>query len=51
MNTNNEKLLSIEKEEEELSNLLREKMLVIPQMMDSSVPIGHDDSDNVENER
>ena len=47
----NEKLVNIEREEEELSNNLREKMLVIPQMMDPSVPIGKDDSCNVENER
>lgn len=47
----NNKLVSIEKEEEELSNILREKMLLIPQMMDSSVPIGEDDSCNVENEK
>lgn len=47
----NEELVSIEKEEESLSKKLRDKMLIIPQMMDSSVPIGEDDSCNVENER
>lgn len=47
----NEKLVSIEEEESKLSGELREKMLLIPQMMDSSVPIGEDDSCNVENER
>jgi seryl-tRNA synthetase len=47
----NEKLVDIEKEEEELSNILREKMLMIPQIMDDSVPIGEDDSCNVENEK
>ena len=47
----NEKLVFIEKEEENLSKDLRDKMLIIPQMMDSSVPVGEDDSKNVENER
>ena len=47
----NEKLLTIEKEEEELSKLLREKMLVIPNIIDKSVPIGKDDSENVEIEK
>jgi seryl-tRNA synthetase len=47
----NEKLVDIEKEEEELSNILREKMMMIPQIMDDSVPIGEDDSCNVENEK
>ena len=47
----NEKLVTIEKEEEELSKLLREKMLVIPNIIDKSVPIGRDDSENVEIEK
>ena len=47
----NEKLVSIEDEENKLSSELREKMLLIPQIMDPSVPIGEDDSCNVENER
>ncbi len=47
----NEKLASIENEEQELSVKLREKMLVIPQIIDKSVPIGKDDSENVEIER
>lgn len=47
----NKELVSIESEEAELSDKLRSKMLMIPQMMDSSVPIGKDDSCNVENER
>ncbi len=47
----NNELLDIEKEEEELSNDLRSKMMVIPQMIDASVPIGKDDSENVEIER
>ena len=47
----NNELLDIEKEEEELSNTLRSKMMIIPQMIDESVPIGRDDSENVEIER
>lgn len=47
----NEELVSIEKDEATFSAELRGKMLMIPQMMDSSVPIGRDDNENVENER
>ncbi len=47
----NNELVSIEKEEERLSLSLKEKMLVIPQMIDDSVPIGKDDSENVEIEK
>ena len=47
----NESLSSIEKEEAELSLELKSKMMLIPQMMDDSVPIGVDDSCNVENEK
>ena len=47
----NEKLISIEEDEEKLSKELREKMLVIPNMIDESVPIGKDDSENVEIEK
>ena len=47
----NESLVSIEKEEAKLSLELKSKMMLIPQMMDASVPIGADDSCNVENER
>ena len=51
VNEINAKLVEIEKEENDLSEKLREKMLVIPQMIDDSVPIGKDDSQNVEIER
>ena len=47
----NKTLIDIEKEEEELSKKLRDNMLVIPQIMDKTVPIGKDDSQNVEVER
>ena len=47
----NKSLENIEKEEQELSVLLREKMLKIPNIIDESVPVGKDDSENVEIER
>ena len=47
----NEKLVDIEKEEEKLSILLKEKMMAIPNMIASDVPIGEDDSKNVEEQR
>ena len=47
----NNRLLSIEKEEEELNTTLKEKMMVIPNIVDESVPVGKDDTCNVEVER
>ena len=47
----NQELVTIEEKENTLSASLKEKMMVIPQMMDQSVPIGKDDSENVEVER
>ena len=47
----NSQLVNIEKEETELSEELNEKMMVIPNIIDDSVPIGKDDSENVEIER
>ena len=47
----NEKLVSIEEEEANLSKTLREKMMVIPNIIDESVPVGKDDTFNVEIER
>ena len=49
--TINKKLVDIEAKEAELAKQLKEKMMVIPNIMDSSVPIGKDDSENVEVER
>ena len=46
-----DELEALEKKEEELKNAVRERMLVIPNIIDDSVPIGKDDSENVENER
>ncbi len=47
----NERLLTVEKEEGELQETLKGKMMIIPQMIDPSVPIGKDDTENVEIER
>ena len=47
----NEQLVSIEADEQTLSDELRQKMLVIPNIIDKSVPIGPDDSCNVENQK
>ena len=50
VNINNE-LVELEKLEEEYANKIRKRMLVIPNIIDSSVPIGEDDSKNVEIQR
>ena len=42
------RLKELEEREAELETLIREKMLVIPNIIDPSVPIGEDDSCNVE---
>ena len=47
----NEELVNIEEEEVKLNKEIREKMLVIPNIMDQSVPIGEDDTKNVEIEK
>ena len=44
-------LAAIEAKEEELQGEIRKRMLVIPNIIDDSVPIGKDDSENVEIER
>ena len=44
-------LLELEKKEEELNNEIKARMMVIPNIIDPSVPIGKDDSENVENEK
>lgn len=43
-----EYLASLEAEEERLKEEIRKRMLVIPNIIDESVPIGKDDSENVE---
>ena len=47
----NTKLTDIEDQETKLSEELKEKMMVIPNIIDDSVPIGRDDSENVEIEK
>ena len=48
---NNERIAEIEKEEEQLAERIKQIMLTIPNIIDDSVPIGKDDSENVEIER
>ncbi len=45
---NNERVAEIEKEESEISSEIKNIMMKIPQIIDKSVPIGKDDSENVE---
>ena len=47
----NNRLVKIEEDETNLNKELREKMLVIPNIIDVSVPIGEDDTHNVEIEK
>ena len=47
----NKELEDVEVKENELSEEIKKKMMVIPNIIDASVPIGKDDSENVENER
>ena len=46
-----EELAALEVKEEELKAEIRKRMLVIPNIIDDSVPIGRDDNENVEIER
>ena len=46
-----DELAATEKQEEELQAEVRKRMLVIPNIIDPQVPIGKDDSENVEVER
>ena len=47
----NDKLVKIEAKEAKLKEEINSIMMRIPNIMDPSVPIGKDDSENVENER
>ena len=47
----NEQLVDIEEEENKLSIELKEKMMMIPNIIADDVPLGEDDSKNVEEER
>ncbi len=46
-----EELAALEQKETELAEKINERMMVIPNIIDPSVPIGRDDSENVEIER
>ncbi len=46
-----EEIESLDKKQNILSEEIKSRMMVIPNIMDKSVPIGHDDSENVEVER
>jgi len=46
-----DELEALENKEEELKGEIRKRMLVIPNIIDDSVPIGKDDSENVEVQR
>lgn len=48
---NAHRLEALEKQEAELDNEIRSRMIVIPQIIDPSVPLGADDSANVEVQR
>ena len=51
VNAQAERLAELEKEEEDLEKKIRDIMMRIPQIIDDSVPIGPDDSCNVEVQR
>ena len=44
----NDEIENLTKREEELSKIIKEKMMVIPNIISDTVPIGKDDSENVE---
>ncbi len=48
---NNAHIQDLEKQEDEISNRIKKIMMTIPNIIDDSVPIGKDDSQNVEIER
>ncbi len=47
----NDKLVELEQQEMELADAVKTRMMVIPNIIDDSVPIGKDDSENVEVQR
>ena len=51
VNELNTEIANLEVEEENLAKEIKDMMMVIPNIIDASVPIGKDDSENVENER
>ena len=46
-----DEMAALEAKETEYAEEIKKRMMVIPQIIDDSVPIGKDDSQNVENER
>ena len=46
-----EEIKALEEEQAKLSSEIKDKMMVIPQIIDESVPIGKDDTENVEVQR
>jgi seryl-tRNA synthetase len=48
---NNERIIELENEQKPLEEQLLKKMYIIPNIIDKSVPIGEDDSKNVENQK
>ena len=46
-----QKIVELEVEQEKLSEEIKQRMMVIPNIIDPSVPVGKDDSENVEIER
>ncbi len=46
-----DELLKLGDKEEELEKVIKEKMMVIPNIIDETVPVGKDDSENVEIEK
>ena len=51
VNELSDKIKGLEESEIELENEIKKRMMVIPNIIDESVPIGKDDSENVENEK
>lgn len=51
VNKINEEIENVEEKEERLEKEIKDRMLVIPNIIDDSVPIGKDDSENVEIEK
>ena len=49
--SNNDRITAIETEVAEIEASIKQKMMVIPNIIDASVPIGKDDSENVEVQR
>ncbi len=47
----NKELVEIENKEKELEEVFKTKMMIIPNIIDESVPIGKDDTENVELEK